>query len=155
MSVEMETREILDSQNNVIGALSLPVGTPERDWATALAAYRTSLAACKDAKVSAIDRRTQELIRRGFTFDDEQFSLSLNAQLNWLGIKSLSEVLSFPIEVTTIDDGVYNLAQDDVLPFVATAAATVQAYLESGRALKQLALAAEDHDALDEVVDPR
>lgn len=35
----METRDILDCQGNKIGELNMPDGTPEQDWAEALAPY--------------------------------------------------------------------------------------------------------------------
>lgn len=38
----MEIRDILDTENNVIGQLTLPEGTSEDVWALALAAYSTT-----------------------------------------------------------------------------------------------------------------
>jgi hypothetical protein len=155
MSVEMETREILDADGNHIGDLSMPEDTSEYAWAIALSSYVISLDDRKAAKIKEIDKRTQELIESGFSFDGHSFSLSLSAQVNWIGLKVMSELLTWPIEITTVDDGAYELQQVNLLAFAATAAATVQSHLAAGRALKLQVQAAASKEAVEAIKDNR
>jgi len=95
-----------------------------------------SLGEHKNLRYKQIDIRTGELISAGFTFDGENFSLSQNAQLNWVGLKSLETLITFPINVTTKGDGEYSLAEANLNAFIGAGKAAVQAHLDSGRALK-------------------
>ena len=107
------------------------------------------LLANKEIKNREVDRRTQELISEGFLYDGKRFSLSQEAQLNWLGLQSYSP----PVEVTTIDDKAYSVA--DINLFVQAAASTKQSHLDSGRILKQQVLTATTQQELDAIVDNR
>jgi hypothetical protein len=109
----------------------------------------------KKRKIIAIDTRTDQLIKQGFAFDGQQFSLSLNAQVNWLGLKTLEAVMTWPVNVATLNSDQYSLAQANLIPFVGTAAATVQARLDSGRTLKVSLNNATTQAELDAVLDNR
>lgn len=114
-----------------------------------------SLANAKAAKVLGIDRRTREIIALGFAFDGQHFSLSAQAQTNWLGLISLQALFTWPVNVTTNTDTAYSLEQASLPAFVGTGCATIGAAIGSGRALKIAANAAASKDELDAVVDPR
>lgn len=114
-----------------------------------------SLVKEKADKVLDIDTRTREIIAGGFAFDGHQFSLSTQAQTNWLGLISLQSLFSWPVTVTTNADTGYSLAQASLSAFVGTACATIGAAIGAGRALKIAANAAADKTELDAVVDAR
>lgn len=109
----------------------------------------------KALKVQAIDARTREIIAGGFAFDGHQFSLSTQAQTNWLGLISLQSMFSWPVSVTTNADTAYSLAQANIGAFVGTGCGTIAAAIGSGRALKIAANAASNRTELEAVVDSR
>lgn len=115
----------------------------------------TFLAMTKEEKNAAIDLKTKALICQGFTFDGAVFSLSLKAQINWLGIKTLEALTTWPVTITTIDDNSYSLAQADLDSFMSQALGTKQSHLDSGRALKVQVNAATTVEGVDAVVDNR
>ena len=114
----------------------------------------------KQQKLEEIDAKTNQLISQGFVFDGHTFSLSLNAQSNFMGIKvatdgGLLTEANYPYELTTIDDGAYELSwalKDAFFGSVLTAVATHLAY---GRALKVAVKSATTQADLDLVVDNR
>jgi len=114
-----------------------------------------NLEANKTALIKKIDEKTQYLISQGFSFDGEQFSLSEPAQINWLGLKTLEDVITWPIEITAKSDGSYSLAQSNLTFFLGTGKATIQAYIDSGRNLKIATNNATTQAELDAVVDGR
>lgn len=109
----------------------------------------------KVAKKKAIDVKTQSIIRQGFDFDGNHFSLSPNAQLNWIGIVVMQSAITWPLSITTDTDGDYDLAHGNLPYFVGTAMTMVGNYLASGRALKVACNAATTQAELDAVVDDR
>lgn len=117
--------------------------------------YDGTLAEKKIYRLQEVDRRTDELISYGFQYNDETFSLSLAAQATWLGLKSLSALLSWPVEVSTLDSNSYSLSLLNLNAFVGTAAATVQAHLASGRSIKLQINAAQNETELDAIEDNR
>ena len=114
-----------------------------------------SLESLKNEKITEIDTRTQELIAEGFVFDSNRFSLSLAAQKNWLGLKVLESLITWPISITTFDDSMYSLSQANLVPFLGTGEAVIQAHLDSGRLLKIQVASAIDKAALAVIVDNR
>jgi hypothetical protein len=106
-------------------------------------------------KNEQIDSRTSELIGTGFTFDSEQFSLSQPAQINWMGLKTMQALLTWPVTLTTTSDTSYDLEEANLDNFVGTGSTTVQTHLASGRTLKESVLAATDKAGVDAVVDTR
>lgn len=109
----------------------------------------------KAKRIIEIDEKTQELIRIGFTFDSQIFSLSREAQINWLGLKTLESLLNWPVTVTTKDDLEYSLENSNLNNFLGTASLTKQSHLDSGRTLKLEILQATNQTELDAVVDNR
>ena len=87
-------------------------------------------------RIVYVDRKTKQLISQGFTFDGRQFSLSLPAQKNWLGLKTLEDILQWPVKITTIDDLEYSLAQSDLNAFLLKGEQTLQTHLDNGRSIK-------------------
>jgi hypothetical protein len=134
-----------DYNNLVWDGTSITKATLDAEW----------LDFYKNLKIAEIDERTVELIGLGFTFDSKHFSLSENAQTNWIGMKTMELLLTWPIEITTSGDESYSLTLANLNSFSGTALGTKQAHLDSGRALKILALAATDEAGVDAVVDNR
>jgi hypothetical protein len=115
-----------------------------------------TLADLKARRIIEIDNVTQELIKGGFTFDSKQFSLSEKAQINWVGIKAAIDILTFPLDVTTLNDEEYELVDTtSAVNFCGTGLATKQSYLDSGRALKLQINSATTNAEVDAVVDNR
>lgn len=114
-----------------------------------------SLADKKAEKIIAIDDKTDSIIAQGFTFDGQQFSLSTQAQTNWLGLAALQAFISWPINVTTHANTSYLLTLLNMPSFIGTGMATIQGAIGSGRALKIAVNNAADQAALDAVVDTR
>lgn len=117
----------------------------------------------KIIKKKEIDAKTQALIRAGFDFDGNHFSLSPNAQLNWIGVLALrcfeilssQQLLPWPLPTTNEADGEYDLAQGDVIAFIGTGMAIVNAQLIAGRDLKIACNNVSTQEELDAVVDNR
>lgn len=114
-----------------------------------------SLAERKAVKVSAVDARTRAIIAAGFQFDGNGFSLSQQAQTNWLGLLTLQGLFSWPMGITNSADETYLLSHDNLIPFIATGSGAIAAAIGSGRALKIAANAAATQGELDAVVDTR
>jgi len=105
-----------------------------------------------------IDNRTQELISQGFVYNGSTFSLSSNAQTNWIGLKQASSLglISFPYDVTTKDDLQHSIIDEaDLTAFYATGLGTKSAHVASGRALKILVNAETTIEGVDSIVDNR
>ena len=114
-----------------------------------------ALSDLKATRVLEIDARTREIIADGFAFDGQQFSLSAQAQTNWLGLISLQSMFTWPVNVTTNANTEYALAQANINAFVGTGCATIADAIGSGRALKISVNAATNQTELDAVVDSR
>jgi hypothetical protein len=114
-----------------------------------------SLSEHKAQRYAQIDGRTSALIAQGFSFDGKQFSLSIIAQNNWNTIHSNKSVLSFPFNVTTLDNDTYALALSDVDAFWGTAVNTVKTHWDSGRVLKKQIFDATTKQTVDSVIDNR
>lgn len=120
--------------------------------------FFNGFAAIKRRKLLAIDNKTQAIIARGFTYDDEKFSLSSNAQLNWSVLygRCIGGDLDFPYSVTTRNDDQYTF-NDDVSfkAFCDQAVYAVGYQIEFGRQLKLAVQSCETKEQLNAIVDPR
>lgn len=143
-----------------------------------------SLEDIKETKNKEIDERTQNLMDFGFSHETKIFSLSNNAQRNWIGIVTYLDILYteaiansdprpttlseefaikdavdsavFPIGVSTKDDGEYDITDiADLKVFYQTGFGTANSHYMSGRALKQLVNDATDAEGVAAVVDNR
>lgn len=114
-----------------------------------------SLTDLKTAKCRLIDDRTDEIIATGFTFDSHSFSLSAEAQRNWLGVYALREILTFPLTVTTQPAGIYSLTSENLTGFITGAFSKVAYAITTGQILKVSILTASDQATLDAIVDSR
>ena len=114
-----------------------------------------SLEQAQLSKIQAIDFRTVQLISVGFTYDGKEFSLSTNAQVNWIGMKTLESLISWPLNITTKKDNQHSLPQTELNTFVGTAKGVVQSHLDSGRALKVATNACTTVAEVDAIVDNR
>lgn len=97
------------------------------------------IATTRQGIMDRIDAKTEELIRAGFSYGDRTFSLSAVAQLNWtrLKLRQASEDLSYPVSVSTIDNGRYSIADEQSMSdFFAAMDTTIESRMEGGRAQK-------------------
>ena len=109
---------------------------------------------------NSIDNKTNQLIAQGFQFDGNTFSLSLNAQNNFMGIKvatdgGLLTEADYPYEITTLDDKTYLLQWFNKELFFGAVLNAVATHLSSGRALKAQVNSSETQEQLDLVIDNR
>jgi len=103
-----------------------------------------------------IDTRTEELIALGYTYDSKQFSLSLNAQTNLIGLDNVRTELTYPITYSTIDDSSYSVVDAATIhAMYLTALGTKKAHLDSGRVLRDSINAAVDIAAVNAIIDNR
>lgn len=113
----------------------------------------------KEARFADIDRRTEELIRQGFSFAGKVFSLSANAQQTYTGLYAIraEPLLQYPVKVNTLDNLDHLLLADAaaIVGFYLTAVGTYRARLDSGTALKDQVRAAADAAAVQAVIDSR
>ena len=114
-----------------------------------------SLSDLKATKVLDIDARTREIIAGGFAFDGQTFSLSEQAQMNWLGLITLQDMATWPKEVTTNADTAYSLTLGNLPTFIGAGMAVIDGAVAAGRTLKIAANAATTQAELDAVVDTR
>lgn len=118
----------------------------------------------------AIDARTNEIFDNlavvGVPFNGNNFSMSLDAKINWLAI-SVKAILdkivdgglppqSWPTFVSTVDDGEASLANsDEAIAFALSLLGSGSIPYDTGRALKQQVNAATTKSELDAIVDDR
>ena len=114
------------------------------------------LPALKKAKNSAIDARTQQLIAAGFNWRGSTFSLSAAAQMNWTNLFIARQMLAFPLEVSTLGDGVYSvLDAAEMAAFYSNGLAYTKAIIDSGRELKLRVGDAQTVAELEAIIDAR
>lgn len=119
-----------------------------------------ALELAKQEKALAIDSKTEAMIESGFTYQDQVFSLSRQAQQNLAGLLTALAAnfpVTWPKTWNTLDDK-GTLEVKDVSEFQAfygAAMGTVEAYLNSGTALKDQVRAAKTVKEVKAVVDNR
>lgn len=109
----------------------------------------------RNAKLEAIDGRTDAIIDGGFDFDSNHFSLSAEAQTNWLGMATLHDSLPWPFEVTTGANIGYLLTLENLGAFIAAGIAVIQKAVSTGRVLKIQCVNAQTQADLDKIMDTR
>lgn len=109
----------------------------------------------KEYKIAEINKRTDELIGQGFTFDSNNFGLDVDRRLDWLGLETLKASLTWPKTIINSSGAGYSLAEADVTNFVLTGAGTYESHIASGGALKAQVIAATTEAEVDAVVDNR
>lgn len=87
-------------------------------------------------KKDQIDKRTQELIFKGFSFAGLHWSLSINAQINWGNLPQLPQG-AFPLPIQDVNGNDYNLQYADRLNFYYAAVGAKNTHLQSGSVLKR------------------
>lgn len=121
--------------------------------------YSEQLSYIKTQKKANIDRRTDSIIAGGFTFDSHTFSLSTEAQANWLGLVVAKDMLDYSnggYAVTTKDDQEYKFANSTaVVQFFATGIGYIAATVAAGRALKIQVDACTTIEQVEAIVDGR
>lgn len=102
-----------------------------------------------------IDQKTNRLINIGFTHDEKKFSLSIPAQINWNALKNNTGDFTWPVIVSTNEDGEFSLPEADVSAFWNKGKNHIKGYLDSGRTLKLQCKAAVTQAELDAIHDDR
>lgn len=114
----------------------------------------------KNEKIQIIDEKTRQIIDRGFTFGGQTFSLSDNAQRNWIGIASgiavgLYTAANFPFPLSTIDNKKYLLTWENRFNFLGQVSYVIGLNKTIGTELKQACMDATTIEELDAIVDTR
>lgn len=112
----------------------------------------------KENKCSDIDTRTRELIDEGFIYNSIGFSLSHNAQRNWMvNMRELEQGnIAFPMNYPTNDSGIYPIVDaTEFNTMYYTALAAVQGHVVSGAGLKVQVKMAATEEAIDLIQDNR
>lgn len=113
-----------------------------------------NLPAYKAALVKKVDAETQRRIALGFEFPPSSgnvFSLSKEAQLNYLGMKTYTDALPYPFDVRTLDDtGFITISNaTETNAFLDVGFVTKETWITTGRLVKTAVMAAADAAAAD------
>lgn len=106
-------------------------------------------------RYNEIDGKTLLLISQGFSYDNEQFSLSLAAQNNWNTLKHSELDFIWPVDISTIENGEYTLQQINLEEFWTAGRDVAKGHLDSGRALKLQVKNSNNESEVDAVEDNR
>ena len=94
-----------------------------------------TLEEAKSLKRNEIDQNTEYLIMNSnLTFDGNNFSMSIHAQINWLGIPNIPDNY-FPINIKNKNNYLYSLTAQNKMPFFLNAVGLKNSYLQSGNDL--------------------
>jgi hypothetical protein len=101
-------------------------------------AKRLAVEKRKERELYDLDFEAKVKIKEGFSFDNNSFSLSSNAQLNWQNIMSMKQMGLFQnLEISTKDNQPYLLTEDKVVLFIKAYYNTLNAILADNRKKKQ------------------
>jgi len=110
----------------------------------------------KEQKNAQIDKRTEEIIYYGYTFDGHLFDTSAESQRDWLGLYSLRNEIPYPFAVTTKDEKEYYFKDADTYAsFFKYGTAFINGVVASGRAIKLMIMACATKAEIDAIVDSR
>jgi hypothetical protein len=111
----------------------------------------------REEKMKVIDERTGSLIRLGYTYEEQDFSASSNAQINLIAMEISKDTLVYPIRINTIDDksSFIILGSEKMHEMYLKSIQTKDEYLDSGRELKEKVNEAETKEELELIVDDR
>lgn len=115
----------------------------------------TVLSELKEFRYDQIDDKTDELITTGFIYDNETFSTSHHAQMNWNSLRNQTGEYTWPLNISTKDNNTYSLLQANVPAFWTELIDALADHVDSGRVLKKSIFIAADIAAVDAVVDNR
>jgi hypothetical protein len=132
------------------------LGSPMTDQELIDAGYET-LQKYKDEACDKIDNNTDALISQGYEFDSNTFSLSIEAQINWTGLKNFIDngLVPFPIALSTKDNKEYSLKQSDKDAFFGGIFTYILGLVNTGRARKLQIQAMTELDDINNFVDDR
>jgi hypothetical protein len=108
----------------------------------------------KNARYVEIDKKTGELILKGFLWDFKTFSMSTNAQINWSNFPNLPDSL-FPLNIMDILEDTYVLQLANKINFYLTALNYKNTQLQSGSVLKVQIKACNDETCINSIIDNR
>lgn len=154
LSVDRRNFDRSDYQAEDADSIASEIATKTYEFSGGV--FVESISARKQEKNYQIDRRTRQLISGGFVYDGKRFSLSRNAQINWLGLDARITVETYPLSIVTADDEPYTIAnQGEAKALVDAAYAAKRGHQLSGAAKKIEVDRAADIAAVDAVVDDR
>jgi hypothetical protein len=107
--------------------------------------------------IDAIDVKTGEILSRGFEFDGHSFSLSIEAQKNWLFlyVQLVTGHLTSNTELSTKENTAYVLTPANAPAFLTAGTTKVSLTLKGGRDLKASVTASESLEFLKSFMDGR
>lgn len=108
----------------------------------------------KDIRYNEIDLNTQELISKGFLFDNHTFSLSITAQINWSNILNIPDQM-FPLNIIDKFENLYILNLNDKINFYYSALNGKNIHLQSGGILKTQIKNAQTIEEVNLIIDNR
>lgn len=116
-----------------------------------------TLEEAKIEKNEEINDKTGDLISAGYAHSGMQFSLSIEAQVNIIGLLLAKDGLTYPVDFNNLDDTDQHQIVDanEIVLIFNTALVTKKTILDSGTALKQQVEAATNQYELDAIVDNR
>lgn len=121
--------------------------------------HHASIDVAKQVKFDAIDKKTDEIIARGYEFAGLRFSTSLEAQARMLGVLLLKDnpLMSYPITWNSLDDNGALTIPDaaTVEGFALTGIGYYRAAIDSGTALKDQVRTATTVSEVEAVTDAR
>jgi len=102
-----------------------------------------------------VERTVGEKIGTGFAFAGQQFSLSQNAQLKWSGLFASKDFLTYPINVSNIDDtdGYDILDASAVTAMYLAGVTVVRQALDNGNSVKVQIRNCDSLQNLDDIID--
>jgi hypothetical protein len=110
----------------------------------------------RDDAFKRIDRRSDELIQAGFSFEGSVFSLSVEAQVRFTAMLMLADALPYPLAINSLDDrsAVSLVSGDHTRAFCMAALGHVKGVVDTGSAQKELVRGMGETELL-AYVDPR
>lgn len=150
-----ESSKLMDNTIWVIGENS---DHPIYDPLTKTIIDADSLQYAIEEKCNQIDIRTEKLIDNGASFDDEIFSMSQNAQINWASLNILFMQNKFPDDgklIPTKDSDMYLLHKEDVADFMGAVWMAKEGPIMSGGQLRVQVKALKTVAEVKAFVDPR
>ena len=104
----------------------------------------------KQYKKDWVDAATERLISNGFSFDGSTFPLDDKSRADYVGLKTLENIITWPVVLPTIPNGHYSLTKANLDGFLGAGLLVYKGYRESGRLLKdELESAINDEELTD------
>lgn len=114
-----------------------------------------TLSELKVKRFVEIDKRTEELIYLGFTFDNVQFCMCIDSRLDISTMVNSSAAYTFPLLISTLSEDIYSLTAENLAAFNTAYLTTLNLHEFSGRDLKKAITDAVSKEAVYAIIDTR